>query len=193
MWSTDYEDLFLAIRMNSVQMSRIHKKNYFRIKSQSNYFRIPTIVFSAMASVISVGAEPYINQQNISGMVCLINMSIGIINSIELYLKLAERMEQELDHSKCWYRLATDIFTLTEISQINRDGTPKEYLKKFYAEYINLFEKSSLTGINYKDKLLGIDRAGRLLGNGSTIDSDNQSSSSSQTGSPLNQAYEENL
>lgn len=193
MWSTDYEDLFLAIRMNSVQMSRIHKKNYFRIKSQSNYFRIPTIVFSAMASVISVGAEPYINQQNISGMVCLINMSIGIINSIELYLKLQERMEQELDHSKAWYKLATDIFTLTEISQINREGTPKEFLKKFYAEYINLFEKSSLTGINYKDKLLGVDRAGRLLGNGSTIDSDNQSSSSSQTGSPLNQAYEENL
>jgi hypothetical protein len=193
MWSTDYEDLFLAIRLNSVQMSRIHKKNYFRIKSQSNYFRIPTIVFSAMASVIAVGAEPYINQQNISGMVCLINMSIGIINSIELYLKLTERMEQELDHSKSWYKLATDIFTLTEISQINREGTPKEYLKKFYAEYINLFEKSSLTGINYKDKLLGVDRAGRLLGNGSTIDSDNQSSSSSQTGSPLNQAYEENL
>ncbi len=194
MWSTDYEDLFLAIRMNSVQMSRIHKKNYFRIKSQSNYFRIPTIVFSAMASVISVGAEPYINQQNISGMVCLINMSIGIINSIELYLKLAERMEQELDHSKCWYKLATDIFTLTEISQINRDGTPKEYLKKFYAEYINLFEKSSLTGINYKDKLLGIDRAGRLLGNGSTIDTDGSSSSSSQTArSPMNEAYEENL
>ena len=193
MWSTDYEDLFLAIRLNSVQMSRIHKKNYFRIKSQSNYFRIPTIVFSAMASVIAVGAEPYINQQNISGLVCLINMSIGIINSIELYLKLTERMEQELDHSKSWYKLATDIFTLTEISQINREGTPKEYLKKFYAEYINLFEKSSLTGINYKDKLLGVDRAGRLLGNGSTIDSDNQSSSSSQTGSPLNQAYEENL
>jgi len=193
MWSTDYEDLFLAIRMNSVQMSRIHKKNYFRIKSQSNYFRIPTIVFSAMASVISVGAEPYINQQNISGMVCLINMSIGIINSIELYLKLQERMEQELDHSKSWYKLATDIFTLTEISQINREGTPKEFLKKFYGEYINLFEKSSLTGINYKDKLLGIDRAGRLLGNGSTIDTDGSSSSSSQTGSPLNQAYEENL
>ena len=141
MWSTDYEDLFLAIRMNSVHMSRIHKKDYFKIKSQSNYFRIPTIVFSAMASVIAVGAEPYINQQNISGLVCL-----------------------------------------------------KEYLKKFYGEYINLFEKSSLTGINYKDKLLGITRAGKLLGSaGSTIDSDNQSSTSSQTGSPLNQAFEEQL
>ncbi len=193
MWSTDYEELFLAIRMNSVHMSRIHKRNYFKIKSQSNYFRIPTIVFSALASVISVGAEPYINQQNISGLVCLINMSIGIINSIELYLKLQERMEQELDHSKAWYKLATDIFTLTEISEVNRDGTPKEYLKKFYGEYITLFEKSSLTGINYKDKLLGVTRAGKLLGSNSTIDSDNQSSSSSQTGSPLNQAYEENL
>jgi hypothetical protein len=193
MWSTDYEDLFLAIRLNAVCMSRIHKKNYFRIKSQSNYFRIPTIVFSALASVIAVGAEPYINQQNISGLVCLINMSIGIINSIELYLKLAERMEQELDHSKCWYKLATDIFTLTEISEINREGTPKEYLKKFYGEYINLFEKSSLTGINYKDKLLGVTRAGKLLGSNSTIESDNQSSSSSHTGSPLNAAFEEQL
>lgn len=193
MWSTDYEELFLAIRMNSVHMSRIHKRNYFKIKSQSNYFRIPTIVFSALASVISVGAEPYINQQNISGLVCLINMSIGIINSIELYLKLQERMEQELDHSKAWYKLATDIFTLTEISEVNRDGTPKEYLKKFYGEYINLFEKSSLTGINYKDKLLGVTRAGKLLGSNSTIESDNQSSSSSQTGSPLNAAFEEQL
>jgi len=193
MWSTDYEELFLAIRMNSVHMSRIHKKNYFKIKSQSNYFRIPTIVFSALASVISVGAEPYINQQNISGLVCLINMSIGIINSIELYLKLQERMEQELDHSKAWYKLATDIFTLTEISEINRDGTPKEYLKKFYGEYIALFEKSSLTGINYKDKLLGVTKAGKILGSNSTIESDNQSSSSSQTGSPLNQAFEEQL
>jgi len=174
-------------------MSRIHKRNYFKIKSQSNYFRIPTIVFSALASVISVGAEPYINQQNISGLVCLINMSIGIINSIELYLKLQERMEQELDHSKAWYKLATDIFTLTEISEINRDGTPKEYLKKFYGEYIALFEKSSLTGINYKDKLLGVTKAGKILGSNSTIESDNQSSSSSQTGSPLNQAFEEQL
>ena len=102
-------------------------------------------------------------------------------------------MEQELDHSKSWYKLATDIFTLTEISQINREGTPKECLKKFYGEYINLFEKSSLTGINYKDKLLGVTRAGKLLGSGSTIDTDNQSSSSSQTGSPLNQAFEEQL
>jgi len=183
MWSSDYEDLFLAIRLNSVHMSRIHKLNYFRIKNQSNYFRIPTIVFSALASVISVGAEPYINQQNISGLVCLINMSIGIINSIELYLKLQERMEQELEHSKSWYKLATDIFTLTEISEVNRDGTPKEYLKKFYSEYIALFEKSSLTGINYKDKLLGVTKVGKLLGSNSTIGS--SSSSSTPTQSPL--------
>jgi hypothetical protein len=186
MWSSDYEDLFLAIRLNSVHMSRIHKLNYFRIKNQSNYFRIPTIVFSALASVISVGAEPYINQQNISGLVCLINMSIGIINSIELYLKLQERMEQELEHSKSWYKLATDIFTLTEISEVNRDGTPKDYLNKFYSEYIALFEKSSLTGINYKDKLLGVTKVGKLLGSDSTIGSSSSSSSSSTpTQSPL--------
>jgi hypothetical protein len=185
MWSSDYEDLFLAIRLNSVHMSRIHKLNYFRIKNQSNYFRIPTIVFSALASVISVGAEPYINQQNISGLVCLINMSIGIINSIELYLKLQERMEQELEHSKSWYKLATDIFTLTEISEVNRDGTPKDYLNKFYSEYIALFEKSSLTGINYKDKLLGVTKVGKLLGSDSTIGSSSSSSSSTPTQSPL--------
>ena len=192
MWSSDYEDLFLAIRLNSVHMSRIHKLNYFRIKNQSNYFRIPTIVFSALASVISVGAEPYLKQQNISGLVCLINMSIGIINSIELYLKLQERMEQELEHSKSWYKLATDIFTLTEISEVNRDGTPKDYLNKFYSEYISLFEKSSLTGINYKDKLLGVTKVGKLLGSDSTIGSSSSSSSSTPTHTPMS-VFEEQI
>ena len=193
MWSSDYEDSFLAIRLNSVHMSRIHKLNYFRIKNQSNYFRIPTIVFSALASVISVGAEPYLKQQNISGLVCLINMSIGIINSIELYLKLQERMEQELEHSKSWYKLATDIFTLTEISEVNRDGTPKDYLKKFYSEYISLFEKSSLTGINYKDKLLGVTKVGKLLGSDSSIGSSSSSSSSSTPNHSPMSAFEEQI
>ena len=103
MWSNDYENILESLRLNSVYMSRSHKKKYFRFKTMSNYFRVPTIILSALASVSSVGLQAYITQQHISGITCLVTMVIGILNSIELYLKLQEAIELELDKSKKWY------------------------------------------------------------------------------------------
>jgi hypothetical protein len=54
-WSDDYENILESLRLNAVYMSRSHKKKYFRFKQMSNYFRLPTIILSAMASVSAVG------------------------------------------------------------------------------------------------------------------------------------------
>jgi K+ transporter len=72
-WTQDYENILESLRLNSVYMSRSHKKKYFAFKRMSNWFRVPTIVLSAFASVIAVGSEPYLKQQNISGITCLVS------------------------------------------------------------------------------------------------------------------------
>jgi ABC-type siderophore export system fused ATPase/permease subunit len=156
-------------------MSRSHKKKYFRFKQMSNYFRVPTIILSALASVASVGLQAYISQQHISGITCLVTMIIGILNSIELYLKLQEAIELELDKSKKWYELASGIYKVLNLHPDHREGSPHDVLKQFYNEYILLFQESSLSAVNYSDKLLV-----KKLGNGVvTIPSSNASSSSS--------------
>jgi hypothetical protein len=120
----------------------------------SNLFRVPTIVLSAVASVSSVGMQHYMSQQNISGMTCLISLIIGVMNSVELYLKLQESIELELEKSKKWYQLASAIYKVLMLDRHHRDPNPAQVLEQFYIDYMALFEESSLSGVNYSDKLL---------------------------------------
>ncbi len=175
MWSNDYENILESLRLNAVYMSRSHKKKYFRFKTMSNYFRVPTIILSALASVSSVGLQAYITQQHISGITCLVTMVIGILNSIELYLKLQEAIELELDKSKKWYELASGIYKVLNLDAEHREGHPNEILKRFYNEYMILFQESSLSAVNYSDKLLVIPKRNR----GVPVPSSAASSSSS--------------
>jgi K+ transporter len=81
-WTDDIERVLEEIRMNAVQLSNNHKQNYFFYKSLHKYFRIPTIVLSSVASVSAIGLQNYISQAHISGIVCLLGLSISVVNSI---------------------------------------------------------------------------------------------------------------
>jgi len=195
MWSEDFEQILESLRLNAVYMSRSHKKKYFKFKQMSNYFRVPTIVLSAVASVSSVGLQAYISQQHISGITCLVTMIIGILNSIELYLKLQEAVELELDKSKRWYELASGIYKVLNLDPCHREGEPNQVLKKFYDEYIALFQESSLSAVNYNDKLLIVPKGKGVV---SMPGSSTSSINSNEGGdiSPLvrrDQTLEENL
>ena len=179
-WSVDIEFILEQIRLNCVYMSNAHKTTYFYYKQMSTFFRIPTIVISSVASVSSVGLQAYISQSHINGIICILTLVIGVINSIELFLKIQETLELELEQSKLYYQLATDIFKLLKLDHENRLGNSKEILDLYYDKYTNLFQNSNLTKIKYTDKLLPIIKK-------SIFSSSSQSVSSSLSNtSPLN-------
>lgn len=152
-WTGDIEQILDSVRENSVWLSQHHKKKYFYYKNVSDYFRIPTIVVSSIASVASVGLTNYVSQENISGIVCLLSLSVGIINSIELYLRIQDNLENELNTSKAYYALSIDLHKLLNLSQVNREGDPKEVLEEFYKRYEALVQESNLLSSSYPDKL----------------------------------------
>ena len=199
-WTDDIEKLLHDIRINSAMMSNQHKTNFFYYKKVSARFRIPTIVLSALVSVISVGAEPYIRQQHISAITCLISLVVGVINSIELYLRLQDNLENELDKSKQYYQLSTDIFKITSLNAENRVGDAHKILDDFYDRYIDLFSQSNLMRTTFKDKLIVIPKSKTRFSLPKQPDSPKypSSSSSSSSGSrenPLSgeEAFEANL
>ena len=153
LWSHDIETILNDVRENSVYLSQHHKKRYFYYKQVSTYFRIPTIILSSVASVASVGLTAYVKQENISGIVCLMSLSIGIINSIELYLRIQDNLENELETSKKYYNLSIDLHKILNLSQQNREGEPRKVLDTYYKRYVDLVEESNLLSTTYPDKL----------------------------------------
>ena len=153
-WTTDFEIVLEEIRINSVNQAIQHKKKYFFYLNLNKWFRIPTIILSSIGSVASVGLQSYFTQQNVSALTCLISLTVGIINSIEIFLKISETRELELETSKHFYNLATDIHKILSLTQFNRSTSARETLDEMYRRYVELMEKSNLISSTYKDVLI---------------------------------------
>ncbi len=190
-WSNDIESILNDVRENSVYLSNYHKKKYFYYKRVSDYFRIPTIVISSVASVASVGLVGYMEQSKISGIVCLLSLTVGIINSIELYLRIQDNLERELDTSKAYYNLSIDLHKVLNLNQNNREGDPKLVLETFYKRYVDLVQESNLLSIHYPDKL---SKVPKLKGLFSKSGLNSAGSSISSTGTnPLDEVVDATL
>ena len=162
-WSADYEDVLEQIRQNCVNQAIFHKKKYFFYVKLTQYFRLPTIMLSALTSVSAVGLQPYLSQEKISGLVCLVSLTIGVINSVEIFLKITETCEIELETSKLFYHLATDIHKTLTLQTDNRQVSGKEFLDEIYRRYVELMEKSNLLRANYKDTMILLPKKNRLI------------------------------
>lgn len=143
-WSEDIDKVLDQIRINSVILSKQHKKRYFYLKYILQYFRLPVIIISGINSIVSVGLQPYLNQGTISMMTCLLALTCSIIGSIELYLAIQKSTENELLASKDYYILSIDIHKTLTLSTQHRPIPAKEYLDKKYNEYVKLYENSNL-------------------------------------------------
>lgn len=152
-WTEDIENVLDQIRMNSVMLSKQHKKRYFYLKNILLYFRLPVIIISGINSIISVGLQPYLNQRTISMMTCLLALACSIVGSIELYLAIQKSMENELLASKDFYILSIDIHKTLTLSSIHRPIPAKEYLDKKYNEYVKLIENCNLLSKKIVDSL----------------------------------------
>jgi len=152
-WSNDIESVLESIRINSVVLNNEHKKRYIYLKGFLRYFRIPIIVLSGVNSVLSVGAQPYLQQGLISVSTCLVSLIITIIGSIELYLSIQTQMENELSTSKEFYLLSIDIFKMLSLERQHRTIEGKAFLDDKFAIYEKLIEQSNVVNKKIQDKL----------------------------------------
>jgi len=149
----DIEKILDNIRLNSVILSKQHKKRHYYLKDKIKYFRLPTIILSALNSVFSVGLQPYMEQKTISITNCLISLICGIIVSIEMFLSIETGMRQEYESCKEYYLLSVDIQKYLLLDVENRNIEPQTYLEKCYNQYVKLFENSGLVKKEIHDSL----------------------------------------
>ena len=155
-WTPDIESILENIRLNSILLSSEHRKAYFQLESSLKYFRIPVIVISAFSSVFNVGLQPYLKQSIISVICCMLSLTTGLIGSIELFLSIQKKMENELINSKDFYLNAIDIYKVLSLNIDNRNQDALSYLEERYNNYCKLIENSDVINKKVSDKLAPI-------------------------------------
>jgi hypothetical protein len=134
-------------------MHAYHEEMYLKLNQSLKYFRIPTILLSALNVFASVGLQPYIEQGYISLITCGVSLVTGVINSLELYLNINKRMENELDISKEFYLLSIDIYKTLSLQRENRQWDARSYLEEKYHSYCDIIMRSQITGKPIADSL----------------------------------------
>ena len=172
-WSNDIESVLENIRINSVILSKEHKKRYFALKENLKYYRLPVIIFSGINSIVSVGLQPYLEQGAISIITCLLALVCSIIGSIELYLTIQKSMESELISQRDYYLLSVDIFKTLSLAKEHRPIPAKEYLDKCYNIYCKLVESSNALPKKVEDKLCPLPITTRLVNSESEVELNN--------------------
>lgn len=157
-WTDDIEIVLNNIRKNSVALNHYHKKRYYYLKEKIKWFRLPTICLSALNSVFSVGLQPFVDQNIISVVNCLISLICGIIVSVELFLSIETSMRIEHDSSKEYYLLSVEIQKFLLLERRNRHVEGKDYLDKCYNQYVKLYENSCLLKKTMKDALTPVEQ-----------------------------------
>lgn len=156
MWNDcqDIEQILENLRINAVNLSEYHRKRFYHFKGFGKYFRIPIIVLSSITASASVGLQPVLRQEAISGLTCLLGFGIAVISSVELYLGIQRDMDAELALSKDYYTLGVDIYKCLTLSREHRTEEPRSYLDSKYSHYQSLKETSSLLSKRMKADLL---------------------------------------
>jgi hypothetical protein len=154
----EVDSLLDKIRLNCVYLTNKHINNHLYYKGVSIYFELPTIILSVFAGSFSVGAQPFMEQENVSVINCAISMIITILTSIKLYMKINENQQAEQELAVQFKTLALDIFKVLSLPEKDRGIDGLVYLNKVYGKYINLVENSAiLNPMNKNDNLLKID------------------------------------
>uniref|UniRef100_A0A6C0AIN9 SLATT domain-containing protein n=1 Tax=viral metagenome TaxID=1070528 RepID=A0A6C0AIN9_9ZZZZ len=156
-WTEDIETVLENIRINCVLLSNTHKSRYFVLHESLKFYRLPVIVLSGLNSIFSVGLQPYVEQQAISIINCLLALTCSIIGSIELFLQVQKSMEGEMISQREYYLLGVDIFKTLALSKQHRPVPAKEYLEKCYSSYCALIESSNAVASKIEDKLCPIE------------------------------------
>ena len=148
-WTIRIDTLLHVLRENCNYMSKYHNYKYQYYKERLKWFRIPIIVFSAVNAFIAVGIQSYTAQENISAINSAISLICGVLTSVELFLNIQKKMENELLSHKDYYVLGLDIFKMVslDVSRRNLDG--RAYLDEKYNEYQKLMQNSNIVDIDY--------------------------------------------
>jgi len=143
-WNEDEERILSVLSDKCFAMSEHHKKCFLRLQSHLKYYKIPIIIISGVNSVIAVGMDGYLPQSVISATNCLLALTCGIIGSIELYLKITDNMNVELECGRDFYILHIELKKTLTLPRQFRGVSGNTYLESNFNRYLKMISKAQV-------------------------------------------------
>ena len=120
-----------------------HNKDYMYYKSLAQWFNIPILITSAVNALTAVALNSFVAQEYVSIINAILSAATGTVGSIQLYMKINEKMTSALRASILMKRLALKISRELAIEFEHRSTEGKTFINDCFSEFNTALENGN--------------------------------------------------
>jgi hypothetical protein len=137
---TDKEEIFLQdLERQCDILYKHYAKEYTYYKFLSSKFNIPILVISAINALTAIALNDFLAQRYVSILNAVLSAGTGVLGSIQLYLKINEKLSNALRSNITFKKLALKISKELSVEREKRpDG--QLFLNECFAEFTTAVE-----------------------------------------------------
>jgi len=142
-WTTE-EELFLEHL--EAQCNKNHTRaieDYSFYNKLSSKFNIPILIISALNALCAIALNDFLAQKYVSILNAVLSAGTGVLGSIQLYMKITEKMTNALRSSIHYKKLALKLSKELTIARKDRTTQGASFLGDAFAEFVTIFEQSN--------------------------------------------------
>lgn len=140
----DREEAFLSkIEMQCNMYNEHFNKDYLYYHKLSSRFNIPILIVSSINALTAISLNDFLGQRYVSILNAVLSAGTGILGSIQLYMKINEKMANSLRSSILMKRLALKISKELSIDRGLRATEGQAFLQECFSEFNAALEQAN--------------------------------------------------
>lgn len=142
-WFSAEEAFLSKMEKQCNSYNKYYSKEFAFYNKLSSRFNIPILIISAANALTAVGLNSFVRQEYVSVMNAILSAGTGVLGSIQLYLKLNEKMTKALSSSMLMKRLALKISKELSIDREQRVTDGQAFLQECFSEFNTALEQGN--------------------------------------------------
>ncbi len=143
-WTLEEENFLKRIEEQCNIYERFHNKNHAYYDTLSRRFNVPILLISAINSLTAVILQSFIPQEYVSIINATASAGTGVLGSIQLYLKLNEKMTVSLKSAMVFKAIAIKISKELTLAESERSQSGNAFLADRFSEFNAAIEQCGL-------------------------------------------------
>ena len=142
-WTTEEEQFLenLEKQCNDLYSHNIVEYQYYQ--GMSSKFNIPILIISAINALCAISLNDFLGQRYVSILNAVLSSGTGVLGSIQLYMKLNEKMTNAVRASVHFKKLALKISKELTIARKDRTTEGATFLSDCFAEFNTVLEQGN--------------------------------------------------
>jgi hypothetical protein len=142
-WHDEEEEFLGNIEKQSNMLHEYYLKEYKYYHTLSTKFNIPILVISSLNALCAISLNDFLRQRYVSILNAVLSAGTGMLGSVQLYMKINEKLTNALRSSINMKKLALKISKELTIARDQRATEGQPFLSDCFSEFNTALEQGN--------------------------------------------------